>query len=148
MSSSDDARRAIEARCLAALARREHSRAELVAKLGDYEAADITAVLDDLAARGWQSDARFAESYLRGHSGYGRLKMRHELEMRGIRGELLRDTLESADWFAAARAVYQKKYSTPASTPQERAKRQRFMAQRGFSYEEIQQAMTATQDEA
>ena len=77
MSSSDDARRAIEARCLAALGRREYSRAEL-----------------------------------------------------------------------AAREVYQKKYSAPATTPQERAKRQRFMAQRGFSYEEIQQAMTATQDEA
>jgi len=58
------------------------------------------------------------------------------------------DALDSADWFAAAREVYQKKYSAPATTPQERAKRQRFMAQRGFSYEEIQQAMTATQDEA
>ena len=31
MSSSDDARRAIEARCLAALGRREYSRAELAA---------------------------------------------------------------------------------------------------------------------
>ena len=148
MSSSDDARRAIEARCLAALGRREYSRAELAAKLGEFPAEDVAAVLETLAERGWQSDARFAESYLRGHRGYGRLKMRHELEARGIRGELLRETLDSADWFAAAREVYQKKYSAPATTPQERAKRQRFMAQRGFSYEEIQQAMTATQDEA
>ena len=108
MSSSDDARRAIEARCLAALGRREYSRAELAAKLGDYPPEDIAAVLDHLAERGWQSDARFAESYLRGHRGYGRLKMRHELEQRGIRGELLRETLDSADWFAAAREVYQK----------------------------------------
>ena len=148
MNSSDDVRRAIEARCLAALARREYSRAELAAKLDGCPADDIAAVLDTLAARGWQSDARFAASYLRGHRGYGRLKMRHELEQRGIRGELLRDTLDSADWVAAARDVYQKKYSAPATTPQERAKRQRFMAQRGFNYEEIQQAMTATQDEA
>ena len=148
MSSSDDARRAIEARCLAALGRREYSRAELAAKLGEFPAEDVAAVLETRAERGWQSDARFAESYLRGHRGYGRLKMRHELEARGIRGELLRETLDSADWFAAAREVYQKKYRAPATTPQERAKRQRFMAQRGFSYEEIQQAMTATQDEA
>ena len=136
MNSSDDVRRAIEARCLAALARREYSPAD-----------DVAAVLDTLAARGWQSDARFAASYLRGHRGYGRLKMRHELEQRGIRGELLRDTLDSADWFAAARDVYQKKYTTPATTPQERAKRQRFMAQRGFSYEEIRQAMTSATDD-
>lgn len=147
MNSSDDVRRAIEARCLAALARREYSRAELAVKLDGFPAADIAAVLDTLAERGWQSDARFAASYLRGHRGYGRLKMRHELEARGIRGELLRDTLDSADWFAAARDVYQKKYSAPATTPQERAKRQRFMAQRGFSYEEIRQAMTSATDD-
>ena len=89
MSSSDDARRAIEARCLAALGRREYSRAELAAKLGDYPPEDVAAVLDTLAERGWQSDARFAESYLRGHRGYGRLKIRHELEARGIRAALM-----------------------------------------------------------
>ena len=74
-------------------------------------------------------------------------ELENELEQRGIRGELLRDTLDSADWFAAARDVYQKKYSAPATTPQERAKRQRFMAQRGFSYEEIRQAMTSATDD-
>ena len=52
MNSSDDARRAIEARCLAALGRREYSRAELAAKLGEFPAEDVAAVLETLAERG------------------------------------------------------------------------------------------------
>ena len=142
MSSSDDARRAIEARCLAALGRREYSRAELAAKLGEFPAEDVAAVLETLAERGWQSDARFAESYLRGHRGYGRLKMRHELEARGIRGELLRETLDSADWFAAAPAARGLSASADAGQsddPEERGRsraRQAAMAMTGAEEED------------
>ncbi|MDO4642308.1 MAG: regulatory protein RecX [Cardiobacteriaceae bacterium] len=144
-----DEQRAIEARCLAALARREHSRVELAAKLHEFSPQAIASVLDTLAERGWQSDLRFAESYVRSHvsRGQGRLKIRHELEMRGIRGELLRDVLDSTDWYAVAHETYHKKYATPAQTQQERAKRQRFMVQRGFTFDEIQQAMKATHNE-
>ena len=116
----DDEQRAIEARCLTALAQREHSRAELVAKLHGF--------------------SRLAR-------GQGRLKVRHELEARGISGELLRDVLDAADWAGAARSAYLKKYSAPATTAKEKANRQRFLAQRGFSYDDIQQAMKATHDD-
>ena len=145
----DDEQRAIEARCLTALAQREHSRAELAAKLHGFTSTAIESVLDTLAARGWQSDARFAEAFVRNRlaRGQGRLKVRHELEARGIHGELLRNVLDAADWADAARSAYLKKYSTPATTAQEKVKRQRFLAQRGFSYDDIQQAMKATHDD-
>ena len=134
-TNSDDEQRAIEARCLTALAQREHSRAELAAKLHGFTSTAIESVLDTLAARGWQSDARFAEAFVRNRLA------------RGIHGELLRDVLDAADWADAARSAYLKKYSTPATTAQEKVKRQRFLAQRGFSYDDIQQAMKATHDD-
>jgi len=53
-TNSDDEQCAIEARCLTALAQREHSRAELVAKLHGFSPTAVEFVLDTLAARGWQ----------------------------------------------------------------------------------------------
>ena len=111
----DDEQRAIEARCLTALAQREHSRAELAAKLHGFSPTAVELVLDTLAARGWQSDTRFAEAFVRNRlaRGQGRLKVRHELEARGIHGELLRDVLDAADWADAARSAYLKKNTAP-----------------------------------
>ncbi|MDP2851999.1 MAG: recombination regulator RecX, partial [Gallionella sp.] len=60
----------LRARALQYLARREYSRAELRGKLLPYAGADgdpdrsqpenLDALLDDLTARGWLSDARAA----------------------------------------------------------------------------------------
>ncbi len=54
------------------LARREYSRAELARKLAGREAdidhAALDTVLDELAACGWQSDARFAQMWIQAHA--------------------------------------------------------------------------------
>lgn len=135
----EDERRAFEQRCLNALARREHSRAELAARAADTPAEIVEAVLDALADRGWQSDERFAESYVRSkaNKGDGRLKIAQGLRGKGIAEALAREALAAVDWQEVARAAYAKKYTTPAITPAERAKRQRFMAQRGFTFDDI-----------
>ena len=49
------------------LARREHSRRELISKLKvrGFEGEEVEAYLDRLAEKGLQSDHKFAESYIR-----------------------------------------------------------------------------------
>lgn len=142
---NDDAYRAFEQICVKALARREYSRAELASKAPDFcDSQTIGAVLDALAAKGWQSDERFCEQFVRAKSarGDGPIKVKLALRQRGISDNLLNSALEAVDWFAVARRAYAKKYAQAVDSPQERAKRQRFLAQRGFSFEQIDAAMT------
>lgn len=139
LAMSEDERRAFEQRCLSALARREHSRAELAARGADMPVEIVEAVLEVLANKGWQSDERFAESYVRSkaNKGDGRLKIAQGLRGKGIAEGLAREALAAVNWSEVASAAYAKKYITPATTPAERAKRQRFMAQRGFTFDDI-----------
>jgi Uncharacterized protein conserved in bacteria len=82
------------------LAVREHSRAELEKKLADKggEKSEITAVLDRLEKEGFQSDERFAESFLRsrlrrGIEGKSILIMR--LKAKGISNLLAKEAIDS-----------------------------------------------------
>lgn len=130
--------RSLRARALQHLARREHARAELLQKLQPHAetAEEIEALLDDLTARGWLSDSRFAEQWAhqRG-SRYGALRLKQELRMKGVADETIAQTLEEITKSEEARAhsVWQKKFGEPANTPNERAKQVRFLAARGFS---------------
>lgn len=149
--TTDELARAFEAQCLQALARREHSRRELLAKkTAELDEDAALAVLDGLAERGWQSDLRYCHSYVRSKSaaGNGALKIKQGLQHSGIAPDMLREALAEVDWFALAAAVYAKKYAQPAKDAAERAKRQRFMAQRGFSFEEIRHAEDALSEQA
>lgn len=135
----DDLQRTFEQKCLSALARREHSRAELHAKGEGLPAGVVQAVLDKLAEDGWQSDARFVGQYVRSKAGQGdgRLKIRQALRGKGVDEALLREAMEEIDWQEVAERVYAQKYPQRATSPAERAKRERFMAQRGFTFDEI-----------
>lgn len=136
----------IKAHCIQLLTRREHSQGELRDKLYNkgFEGVDVETVITDLAENGWQSDLRFAESYSRYRirKGFGPIKIRYELQLRGIRGFNLDDVvLELAeDWFELLRQLYCKKYSDDGQPSQkEWLKRSRFLLQRGFSGELIKQ---------
>ena len=139
----DNARRAFEQQCLNALARREHSRAELAARGGETPPDVVTDVLDALAAQGWQSNERFADAYVHSKAaqGNGALKIRQSLRSKGLSEQLVREALAAIDWPAVAATAYAKKYDGIPKTPAERAKRQRFMAQRGFTFDEINAVM-------
>ncbi|MCG6658393.1 regulatory protein RecX [Halomonas campisalis] len=140
------------------LARREYSRAELKERLAarGHEPAAIAACLDALAEQGLQSDARFAESFLRSRvaRGQGPLKIRGELARRGVD----RDTARAAfaeleqggelDWFALAADALARRFSTPGDTPRERARRERFLAGRGFDSEQLRHALDHAWDDA
>jgi len=135
---------ALERTAVGLLARREHSRAELLQKLM-ARGFDITAVeslLDRLAAQRLQSDARFAEIYVRMRSGrgYGPQRIRAELRERGVAAELIDHELETLAGADVGRIddIWRRKFA--GQLPQdfrERARQMRFLQQRGFSPADI-----------
>lgn len=127
------------------LARREHTRVELERKLvmKGYDQADIVAVLDRLESQNLQSDYRFASHFLdqRARSGSGPQKIKMELEQHGIASQVSEAIFQEAsvEWSELAKEVWQRKFPEPATDMKEKARRQRFMLQRGFSYEHFKQ---------
>lgn len=125
------------------LARREHSRKELQAKLSlrEFSRDDIEQTLDTLETDRLLSDRRFAEAYVRFRSerGFGPLRIRAELRERGVAEDLVDEYLivDDARWLDLARAQHRKKYAEVAVDFKERAKQARFLQGRGFSGETI-----------
>ncbi|HJY79171.1 MAG TPA: recombination regulator RecX [Burkholderiales bacterium] len=129
----------LKARALRHLVRREHSRAELARKLAPHaeSPAAVEEVLDLLLAKKQQSDARYAEERVRVLSRkYGAAKIRHDLRSKGIADGIV-DALSSEGEMERARAILERRYSAPAATREERAKRARFLQGRGFSSDVI-----------
>lgn len=102
------------------LARREHSRAELVEKLQrKYPDADqhfdplFDDVLDQLEQDGLLSDSRFAEAYVRYRRsrGFGPLLIRQELRGKGIDAALLEAVIDtrSEEWLDTLRDLIARK---------------------------------------
>ncbi len=128
--------------CLRLLARREHSRKELLTKClaKGYSKEDSLAVIDGLAGQGWQDDLRYAQSYARHliQRGYGPVFIRYQLHQKGVDTVDLDGIVETVagSWMDALEQVYTKKYKHGASDNridrQESAKRSRFLMQRGF----------------
>jgi regulatory protein len=140
------------------LARREYSRLELVERLTarGYSAEAVNDCLEALAEGGLQSDARFAESFARSRlfRGQGPVKIRAELKRRGLGRERIQDALLEAeqgaegDWFALACDALVRRFSGPGDTPRERARRERFLAQRGFDFDQVRHALEHAWDSA
>ena len=88
---------------------------------------------------GLQSDARFAEAYVRGRAGkgYGIERIRWELRQRGI-GRDAEPDFGEWDWDGLVGKVYCKKYGdTLPDSPAEQAARERFLLHRGFGRDDI-----------
>ncbi|MES3006269.1 MAG: regulatory protein RecX [Pseudomonadota bacterium] len=146
------------------LARREHSRAELVDKLRRKFAEEaqgvallLPEVLDQLELDGLLSDTRFVTAYVRYRRsrGFGPLLIRQELRGKGIDSALLEAVLapRSEDWVEPLRELIARKQRRPAlrqeveQDAQElrkaRQKLYRFCLSRGFAAEQIEQALHA-----
>ncbi|MCQ8103791.1 recombination regulator RecX [Methylomonas sp. SURF-2] len=143
LSTATERRQQIEATCLRLLARREHSRKELLDKLAlrGFERHEVEPVIADMAAQNWQSEARYAESYIRQRiaGGYGPARIKYELQQRGINEtDLDEQADEQGGWQNLLMDVYYNKYGEEtALTQNEWLKRSRFLQQRGFSGEMI-----------
>lgn len=141
----DEASAKIRAECLRLLSGREHSRKELLQKLSGkgFPNAALESVVAALVEEGWQDDARYAESYARSRilKGYGPVFIAYELRQNGIDLantpsfdlEALAESL-AGGWMALLQQVYHKKYGDAEVIDRnERAKRGRFLLQRGFT---------------
>lgn len=137
-------------RAMDALARREHSRAELVQKLLKVGFSDdtVTTTLDKLADERLQCDRRFAESFVasRYRQGKGPNRIRAELSQKGMSDADIEHALgaEGFDWVALARDVRQRKFGSddpPDFT--ERARQMRFLSYRGFDAQGVRGAFIA-----
>ena len=148
MKDSSDTASELRARALRLLARREHSRAELARKLAAHAASReaLDELLDGLAARRQLSDERYAEERTRQLARkYGAGRIRHDLVARGVDAATAARLAAASgrDDLARARAILERKYRSPATTAQERAKRMRFLQARGFDHDVIRQVLSS-----
>lgn len=132
----------LRARAMRLLARREHARAELRRKLGAHvaEGDDLEALLDDLARRGWLSDARFAEQAARAKAGrYGPIKLAHYLKSRGVDDEAIAAGVRAAgiEGESSLEAVWRGRYRAAPADEREKTRQVRFLQGRGFALEQI-----------
>lgn len=141
-------------RAIGLLARREYSAKELADKLAAVgEQESVAEVLAQLISQGYQSDRRFSDSFIRMRAGqgHGENRIRFDLKRKGIASDLITLCLEeqAVDWFELALEQYRRKYrgTTAAGDYKERAKRIRFMSQRGFTMEQISYAESTVAEE-
>ncbi len=135
-------------RAIALLARREHTRAELARKLqaAGFDASGVQPLLDELEAKNWLSDRRFAESWVADHRAKsGRVKLAYELRQHGVPDAVIDEVLGSEEdgELERAHAVWQKKFGTPPTNAAEKMKQMRFLQGRGFASDVIRQVFAA-----
>ena len=142
----------LKARALRALARREHSRAELRARLETHAETpeELDGLLDELEKRGWLSEQRFVEQLTTvRRRKFGADRIIRELREKGVSGEALeasRAALQAGE-IDAARAVWKKKFGHLPGTLEEKARQQRFLAGRGFSAEAVRTVLKKLRDD-
>ncbi len=132
------------------LARREHSRFELISKLQKrfpdcQNIKEISDLLSQLCDEGWQSETRFTEAYtrMRWKKGFGPQRIAMELKERGVDHHLIDTELTSDeyDWYLAAVNVREKKFSLEKPDDFKlKAKQQNFLNYRGFTSAQIKAA--------
>lgn len=141
----------LKGRALRYLAGREHSRTELARKLAPHEEepGQIERVLDDLQAKGFISAERVAASLLHRRSArLGDRRIRQELQAKGLDGDTVAQALEQLRGTepARARAVWQRKFGTPAQDAAGRARQMRFLLTRGFSADVVRRVVQGADD--
>ena len=135
------------------LARREHGRVELARKLRRRGASAelIEAALDRLCEEGLLSDARFLEAFVhsRARAGYGPLRIREELNQRGLpRAEVERALAASeVDWAASLRELWQRRFASLPDDQRERARQMRFLLYRGFAGDAVSRLLRGLPDD-
>lgn len=138
----------LKARAVRWLAAREYTRSELARKLAPYTDTpnDIETVLDDLEREGWQSDARFVQSFQRVKSAkQGNALIAQGLRQKGVAPELIAQTLDQLKGteLDRARDVWNKKFGKVGISrdPKEKARQARFLASRGFGGDVIRRVV-------
>lgn len=130
------------------LARREHSLLELRQKLHlrQFDSSDIESILQLLVEKNLQSEARFCEVFVRSRveRGYGALRIRSELQQRGVSVDLIAGQLAlyEFEWDERLQRLLEKRLSHVIQLDRKGlAKQQRYLLGRGFSAEQIRKVL-------
>lgn len=129
------------------LARREHSRFELIQKMMQrgYDEHLISRNVEEFKEKGWQSNQRYAEMLIRSRiiKNHGPIKIRMELKSKGLTDELINSSLtKEINWFELCQSAWTKKYSGQADNLNDKNKQIRFLQQRGFTLEQIKKVLS------
>jgi regulatory protein len=132
----------LHAQAVALLARREYARVELEQKLTakGWERSEVRAALDELAAQGYLSDARYARALVTQKAGrYSQRGIAAELKTKGVDAQEIDAALADAnlDDEAALAALWQRRYGRAPADEREKARQVRFLQSRGFSLSAI-----------
>ena len=130
------------AQAIGLLARREYARAELEQKLlaKGWDRAEVRAALDELTARDYLSDARYAHTVAAQRSGrYSRRRIADELKAKGVARGDIEGALAGTgiDDDAALKALWQRRFGNPPADEREKARQVRFLQTRGFALSAI-----------
>lgn len=134
------------------LSRREYSLHELFQKLEprSQNEAQIHRLLEKLVEAGYQSDQRFAESFLRSriNRGLGPTRIKRELKDKGINPYLIEQVFsDDIDWFQHAyESGAKKSQSLDLTDYKQKQKLYRYLAYRGFSMDQIKYAIETCQE--
>ena len=130
--------RTLKQRAIAMLARREHSRAELVRRLAPAQAtrAEVDGVLDELESAGLLSDARFSAALVEQKRGtHGRRAIAYSLRQKGVDAVQAADALgalDRDDERSRAQLLWARKFGTAPRDEREKARQIRFLIARGY----------------
>lgn len=139
----------LKARAVQYLARREYCRSELREKLirslpEGHDEAQIDELLDELEAKNYLSDERYARSRARTRGAkFGNARIKMELQRQGLDSETIRDALQPLEneqeramnlWIKRFKGQKPKDFK-------EKSKQIRFLANRGFSFDVIQKVI-------
>jgi regulatory protein len=132
----------LKGRALRLLAQRDHSRVELVRKLGPHteSPAQLDTLLDELERGGFLSAERFAQSLAHRRSArFGLRRIEQELGAHRLAEGVSAAVLDALRGTERERALsaWRKKFGQPGADASERARQHRFLAQRGFTSEAI-----------
>ena len=146
---SNRAPKSLKARAVGLLARREYPRSELRQKLlavrGGVDApmptpGEVDALLDELVALGYLSDARFAKSVVRQKSGaFSQRHIAESLKAKGVTGEAAGEALagNEVDDEVALVALWRRRFGRAPANDREKSRQVRFLQSRGFSLSAI-----------
>jgi len=134
--------KSLKARAIGYLARREYARGDLRDKLLAAGALpdEVDPVLEELAADGYLSDARFAQALVRQKQGaYSRRSLAQTLKAKGVTGEVATEALAGADADDATTmvALWRRRFGRAPADDRERARQVRFLQSRGFGLSAI-----------
>ena len=141
-----------KARAVSLLAQREYSRQALVEKLTaeGQRPEELALALDQLQARGLVDDTRVAETLVNRRAGkLGGMRMRQELQAKGLSPEVVAETMAGLkeSELARAQAIWMKKFGQVANDAANRNRQARFLATRGFSSDVVRQVVSGLGEE-